>query len=284
MRNRADATSSTATRYRALAVVVACLVVATTALGPAMVSARPANQIPVEDVSAEEEPQAPDSEAWDTVPAVTVPLASAPSGVPNASDTSVERMNVQSARTDDRFYLRLSWPDATADRNVTGPREFRDAVAVQLPVNTSARPPISMGSTRNMVNVWYWRAGGETEELLAGGPGTTTEYETDAVAVSADHDDGRWTVVLSRSITSDAPNRTSLAVDHDVDVAFAVWNGSQMERSGRKSVSEWYHYPLGGGPQGPPYESILWTVAGLAIVGVALVTIAAVRNPGGGEE
>ena len=70
----------------------------------------------------------------------------------------------------------------------------------------------------------------------------------------------------------------------DLDVAFAVWNGSAMERSGRKSVSEWYHYPLGGGPQGPPYESILWTVAGLAIVGVALVTIAAVRNPGGGEE
>jgi complex iron-sulfur molybdoenzyme family reductase subunit gamma len=284
MRNRADTTNSTATRHRALAVVVACLVVATTALGPAMVSARPANQIPVEDVSSEEDPQAPESEAWDTVPAVTVPLASAPSGVPNASDTSVDRMNVQTARTDDRFYLRLSWPDATADRNVTGPRDFRDAVAVQLPVNTSARPPISMGSTRNTVNVWYWRAGGETEELLAGGPGTTTEYETDAVAVSAAHDDGRWTVVLSRDIAADAPNRTSLAVKHDVDVAFAVWNGSHMERSGRKSVSEWYHYPLGGGPQGPPYESVLWTVAGLAIAAVALVTIAAVRNPGGEEE
>ena len=284
MRKRTDANDASGTRYRALAVVVACLVVATTALGPAMVSARPANQIPVTDVSSEENPQAPESAAWDTVPAVTVPLASAPSGVPNASDTSVERVNVQTARTDDRFYLRLSWPDATADRNVTGPRDFRDAVAVQLPVNTSARPPISMGSTRNMVNVWYWRAGGETEELLAGGPSTTTEYESDAVEVAAAHDDGRWTVVLSRDVESDAPNRTTLAVEHDVDVAFAVWNGSHMERSGRKSVSEWYHYPLGGGPQGPPYESILWTVAGLAIVGVALVTITAVRNPGGEEE
>jgi complex iron-sulfur molybdoenzyme family reductase subunit gamma len=284
MTDRTDANHTNATRYRALAVVVACLVVATTALGPAMVSARPANQIPVTDVSSEEEPQAPESAAWDTVPAVTVPLASAPSGVPNASDTSVERMNVQTARTDDRFYVRLSWPDATADRNVTGPRDFRDAVAVQLPVNTSARPPISMGSSRNTVNVWYWQAGSDTEELLAGGPGTTTEYETDAVETTTAHDDGRWTVVFSRSITADAPNRTSLAVEHDIDVAFAVWNGSQMERSGRKSVSEWYHYPLGGGPQGPPYESILWTVAGLAIVGVALVTITAVRDPGGDGE
>jgi complex iron-sulfur molybdoenzyme family reductase subunit gamma len=51
-----------------------------------------------------------------------------------------------------------------------------------------------------------------------------------------------------------------------------------MERSGRKSVSEWYHFPLGPGPQGPPYETILWTVAGLAIAGVALVTIEAVRK------
>ena len=260
------------------AVVVACLVVVTTAFGPALVAARPANQIPVASVSSDDRPQRPANGSWDTVPAVEVPLASAPSGLPNASDTSVESVRVQSARTDERFYLRLSWADGTADRNVSGPRQFVDAAAVQVPVNTSVRPPISMGSTENEVNVWYWRADGETEELLAGGPGTTTGFEQAAVNTSKTYDDGRWTVVMSRAIATDAENRTTLAVDHDVDVAFAVWNGSQMERSGRKSVSEWYHFPLGPGPKGPPYESILWTVAGLAIVGVALVTIQAMRN------
>ncbi len=40
----------------------------------------------------------------------------------------------------------------------------------------------------------------------------------------------------------------------------SCWNGSNMERSGTKAVSEWYHFPLGPGPQGPPYESTgpLW--------------------------
>ncbi|WP_135820588.1 ethylbenzene dehydrogenase-related protein [Halostella litorea] len=260
------------------AVALACLILVVSALVPALVAARPAYEVPVESVSADGNPERPSGEAWDTVPAADVPLASAPSGLPNASDTSVETVRVQSARTDDRFYVRLSWADGTADRNVTGPRRFVDAAAVQVPADASTRPPIAMGGTRNMVNVWYWRADGDGEELLAGGAGTTTEIEEGGVNATATHDDGRWTVVMSRDLESNAENRTSLAVDHDVDVAFAVWNGSGMERSGRKAVSEWHHVPLGGGPQGPPYETILWTVAGLAIAGVALVTVHAVRS------
>lgn len=262
-------------------IVVALLVVLTTAAAPMLVSARPANQIPVSSVTSDENPQQPTGAAWATAPPVNVPMASAPSGVPNASDTSVEALQVQSVRTDQRFYLRLSWRDATADRNASAPRRFLDAAAVQFPVNTSARPPISMGSSRNMVNVWYWSADGTSEELLAGGPGTTTAFDGSQVRTATSYDDGRWTVVMSRSLSSEAANRTSLAADHDVDVAFAVWNGSNLERSGRKSVSEWYHFPFGPGPQGPPYETILWTVAGLAIVGVALVTISAVRSEEG---
>lgn len=271
-------------RLLAVWAAVACLLVVTAALAPTLASARPANQIPVESVTADENPQRPTGEAWDTVPAVEVAMTSAPSGLPNASDTSIERVRVQSAESDGRFYLRLSWADGTADRNTSAPREFADAVAVQVPVNTSVRPPIAMGSTRSPVNVWYWRADAGSEELLAGGAGTTTPFEQTAVNASATYDDGRWTVVLSRPVAADATNRTTLAVERDVDVAFAAWNGSEMERSGRKSVSEWYHFPLGPGPQGPPYESILWTIAGLAIVGVSLVTIQAVRNTGGGAE
>ncbi|ESP89855.1 ethylbenzene dehydrogenase-related protein [Candidatus Halobonum tyrrellensis] len=265
-------------RAAVVGAVVACLVVTTAAFVPPLVSARPANQIPVESVRTGENPADPTGEAWDAVPPVEVPMASAPSGLPNASDTSVSALRVQAARTDARIYLRLSWGDGTADRNASDPRRFVDAAAVQVPVNTTERPPISMGSTRNRVNVWYWGADDTTEELLAGGPGTTTEFDRAAVNASPRYDDGRWTVVLSRPVASDATNRTTLAVDHDVDVAFAVWNGSNMERAGRKSVSEWYHFALGPGPQGPPYESILWVVAGFAVVGTALVTIQGVRG------
>jgi complex iron-sulfur molybdoenzyme family reductase subunit gamma len=187
-------------------------------------------------------------------------------------------VTVQAIHTDERFYLHLSWADGTADRNASSPRVFADAVAVQFPVNHSARPPIAMGSTRNPVNVWYWNPSTGSEELLAGGPATTTRFEQSNVNVTATHDDGRWNVVLSRPLDGAGQNRTTVPMDQDMDVAFAVWNGSEMERSGRKAVSEWYHVALGPGPAGPPYETLLWTIAGVSIVGVAVATITAVRR------
>ena len=67
-------------------------------------------------------------------------------------------------------------------------------------------------------------------------------------------------------------------------MAFAVWNGSNAERAGRKSVSEWYYFPMSGGPGGPPYQTLLWTVAGLAVVAVTAVTAFGVyRARGGGS-
>jgi complex iron-sulfur molybdoenzyme family reductase subunit gamma len=209
---------------------------------------------------------------------VTVPLSSAPSGLPSADSVSVERMSVQAARTESRLFLRLSWTDPTADRNSTTPRAFADAVAVQLPANRSARPPIAMGGSGNLVNVWYWSADGTTDELLAGGPGTTTRFERGTVVTDATHADGRWHVVLSRPLDATTEHRTAIPNDADMDVAVAVWNGSNMERSGRKSVSEWHYLALGPGPQGPPYQTVLWLIAGLAIVGSALVTIEGIRR------
>nr|WP_254662892.1 hypothetical protein [Haladaptatus sp. W1] len=51
-----------------------------------------------------------------------------------------------------------------------------------------------------------------------------------------------------------------------------------MERSGRKGVSEWHHLAFSSESGGAPFETLLWTVAGLAIVVVVLVTVSAVRR------
>jgi complex iron-sulfur molybdoenzyme family reductase subunit gamma len=263
-------------RTRALLVGLALVVLASAVAAP-LVAGRPANQIPVHhDPGEAAELSEPTSPEWEAVPAVTVPLSSAASSVPEADSTSVPRAAVRVARTDERLFVRLSWADPTVDRSADDPRAFADAAAVQFPVNTSARPPIAMGSTRNSVNVWYWSASAGSEELVAGGPGSTTEFRNASVEVTTAREDGRWVLVYARDLRADAPNRTSIALERDVDVAFAVWNGSNMERSGRKAVSEWYHLPFGPGPQGPPYETILWTVAGLAVVVVTAVTGAAV--------
>jgi complex iron-sulfur molybdoenzyme family reductase subunit gamma len=263
-------------RPRALLAGLALLVLASAVAAP-LVAGRPANQIPIHhDPGEGAELSEPTSPEWEGIPAVTVPLSSAASSVPDADSTSVPRAAVRVARTDERLFVRLSWADPTVDRSAGSPRAFADAAAIQFPVNTSARPPIAMGSTRNSVNVWYWSASEGSEELLAGGPGSTTEFRNASVEVRTAREDGRWVLVYARDLRADSPNRTSIALERDVDVAIAVWNGSNMERSGRKAVSEWYHLPFGPGPQGPPYETILWTVAGLAVVVAAGVTGAAV--------
>jgi complex iron-sulfur molybdoenzyme family reductase subunit gamma len=138
-----------------------------------------------------------------------------------------------------------------------------------------------MGSTDNMVNVWYWSASAGTEELLAGGPGSTTEFEDGSLATNATHEDGRWHVVFSRPLETDRANATTISTERDMDVALAVWNGSNMERSGQKATSEWYYLALGPDTGGPPYQAILWTVAGIAIVFTTLITVEGVRRTRG---
>ncbi|MDG5776900.1 ethylbenzene dehydrogenase-related protein [Haloarculaceae archaeon H-GB2-1] len=257
---------------------LAALIVLGMAVVPVLVSARPANEIPVESVEGNAQLSAADAAEWDDVPAAEVPLSSAPSGLPDASDTSISAVEVQAAQDGEKLYIRMHWRDPTADRNVTGPRGFADAAAVQIPVNTSTHPAIAMGSTRTPVNVWYWSAEKGTEELAAGGPSTTTSFEQPAVETDVTRHNGTYTLVYSRPLASDADNRTAITMENNVDVAFAVWNGSNAERSGRKAVSEWYHFPLGPQPSGPQHQGLLWAIAGIAIVVVVAATGFAIKR------
>jgi len=275
-------------RRRALgtAGLVAVLVVLSTVVAP-LASARPAHEIPVVENPGGELAQ-PDGTGWQDVPAADVDLTSAPSSVPNADDTTIERVDVQAATTDQRLYVRLQWTDATQDANATSIRNFTDAVAVQFPANRSARPPIAMGGPDNMVNVWYWGGDTGTQELLAGGAGSTTPFQTPAVDTNATYQgsgaNATWTVVYSRPVDAPGENRTAISEDGDLDVAIAVWNGSNDERAGQKAVSEWHYFPLDGGPGGPPYETLLWTIAGLAVVAITAVTAFGIHRARGGMD
>jgi complex iron-sulfur molybdoenzyme family reductase subunit gamma len=268
-------------RERLLAGAFAVMLLVTATVGPTVVDARPAFEIPVEQRTTEDNFERATAEPWTEVPAATVSMSASGSSVPAADDITVEKAKVQAVQTDERLYLRLSWEDPTADRSTDSTRAFADAVAVQLPANASSRPPLTMGGSDNPVNVWYWSADGKTDELIAGGPGSTTRFDRSTVVTDATHANGRWQVVLSRSLEASSESRTTIPADADMDIAVAVWNGSNMERSGQKSVSEWHYLALGPGDQGPPYQTILWAIAGLAIIGSMLVTIEGVRRTRG---
>jgi complex iron-sulfur molybdoenzyme family reductase subunit gamma len=242
--------------------------------------ARPAREIPAPTV--EQNLSGTDAPGWSDAPAAEVPLSAAPSGLPNAEAVATRSVDVQAAQSDGKIYLRLEWHDGEASEQADDPQAFADAVAVQLPVDTTEQPAIAMGSRSNMVNVWYWNADTGTEELLAGGPGSTTLFDNQTVKTWAKHtgsgENGTWTVVLSRPIDPAGENRTAITDERDLDVAFGVWDGTNAERSGRKAVSQWYYLPFGPGPGGAPFESILWAVAGIAIVAVILVTAQGIRR------
>ncbi|MEF8871466.1 MAG: ethylbenzene dehydrogenase-related protein [Haloarculaceae archaeon] len=261
----------------------AALLLATAAVGPMVVDARPAFEIPVHSGADGDNLENVESDAWAQAPAATVSLSSSGASVPSADNVTVERVSVAAAQTDERLYLRLSWADATNDTSTRSLRSFADAVAVQIPANASARPPITMGGSDNMVNVWYWSADNTTEELLAGGPGSTSTFAENQVTTNATYNDGRWTVVFSRPLNVSGANHTTIPSDADMDMSVAVWNGSNFERSGQKAVSDWYYLALGPGAQGPPYQTILWVIAGLAIVVSMLVTIEGVRRTRGAD-
>jgi DMSO reductase family type II enzyme heme b subunit len=264
-----------------LAAAFAAILLATAAVGPMVADARPAFEIPVTGASEDENLDNASAQAWEAAPAATVSLSSAGASVPAANNVTVERATVEAAQTDERLYLRISWADATRDNSTGSLRTFADAVAVQMPANASARPPIAMGGSDNQVNVWYWSADNTTEELVAGGPGSTTRFEERRIVTDATYSDGRWSVVVSRPLNAPGANRTTIPDDSDMDVAVAVWNGSNMERSGQKSASSWHYLALGPGPEGPPYQTILWAIAGLAIVASILVTVEGVRRTRG---
>lgn len=59
--------------------------------------------------------------------------------------------------------------------------------------------------------------------------------------------DGSWNVVFIRDLKSKDSGDVQFAADRPVPVAFAIWNGDQRDRNGRKMVSNWYQLVLNHG-------------------------------------
>ena len=268
-------------RELVVAAALALAVVAATAAFPAVVDARAAYEIPVERQSGAADLAEPTGDAWESVQSVTVPMSSTGAAVPGGSDTAVESVRVEAARTDERLYLRLSWSDPTANASTDSLRAFADAAAVQLPVSSESQPPIAMGSTDERVNVWYWNAADGSESLLAGGAGSTTRIPESAVETAATHTGDRWSLVFSRSLSADRANVTDVDPSRDVNAAFAVWEGGNDERSGQKAASEWFYLSLSPSEGAAAYETVLWAIAGIAVVFTTLVTVEGIRRTRG---
>ena len=188
--------------------------------------------------------------AWTQIAAKHVALNRTPplydTDEPATLDISI--VDVRLARVNKNLLVQLSWRDPTHDATALAevpntppetrfrkvPTEaddrFFDAAAVMFPTKAwsgAIAPSLQMGDAEHPVEIYYWNATRGAMVMQAQGRGTTRRTGQNFPA-NGTYQNGQWNVIFE---LPDLPAGTT--------VAFAVWNGSQKDRDGRKYFSVW---------------------------------------------
>lgn len=119
--------------------------------------------------------------------------------------------------------------------------------------------------------------GGPVQDLVAASFGNIGPAGSQTVQGQGVYQGGKWAVVFARPLN---PGDASLTAFHETgttDLAFAVWDGSQSERNGQKSVSAFVRIHIfpgdAGGSAAPTWLIALGLLVGLSGLGVGLAVI-----------
>ena len=188
--------------------------------------------------------------AWNQIAAKHVALNRTPPLYDTDEPAAVEIpiVDVRLARAAGKLMVQLSWHDTTHDATTLAetpntppetrfrkvPTEaddrFFDAAAVMFPAKAAAgaiAPSLQMGDAEHPVEIYYWNATRGSMVMQAQGRSTTKRTGQNFPA-SGTYQNGRW------NVTFELPDLAA-----GTTVAFAVWNGSQKDRDGRKYFSVW---------------------------------------------
>jgi hypothetical protein len=221
-------------------------------------------------------PVKPDDPAWNGVPTKTIPLVPQTIIAPNGGGT-IREMRVRAVHDGSTIAFLLTWKDDTVDRRVgTSTFRDAVAIGFPLRESETAPSPF-MGDPQHPVNIWQWAAdfdaaslgrsafadmyphtegvwyfpqddavdrevrawrGAEpVMELSATGFGTLARHATQNVAGSGRNAAGEWQVVLRRDMATGSPEDTLFRPGSGTFLITAVWNGSNREVNGKKSVT-----------------------------------------------
>jgi DMSO reductase family type II enzyme heme b subunit len=189
----------------------------------------------------------PTAAAWQSVPEKSVtllptPLGSQPSVYILAAwegrEYGLDReLSVRAAHNGEAIFFRLAWNDDTEDVSIPDTDRFTDAAAVLFPLKERGLI-ITMGSTEDPLNAWYWRPDLERPiNVTVNGLGTSVRHSESFLMAASEHSGEGWSVVMGRPFDVDGPNAASLHPDRQRKAGFAVWQGSNQERAGLKAVT-----------------------------------------------
>jgi hypothetical protein len=188
--------------------------------------------------------------AWNQITAKHVALNRTPPLYDTDEPAALEipSLDVRVARAGGKLLMQLTWRDMTHDAvtlaEVPGtppetrfrkvPTEaddrFFDAAAVMFPEKVKSggiAPSLQMGDAEHAVEIYYWNATRGAMVMQAQGR-STTRRTGQSFPANGSHQNGQWNVSFE---IPDLPAGTT--------VAFAIWNGSQKDRDGRKYFSVW---------------------------------------------
>ncbi len=158
---------------------------------------------------------------------------------------------------------------------------LRDSVAIQFPVKISdgpIKPHFFLGNSGNPVNLWRWKAdlqedpekNSAVEECNATGfknPIKVQPPESQATDSNGYWEDGRWRVVLKRTLTTE-DKRKDIQFEKGklIPIAFHAWDGSNGEAGMKMSMSSWYLLNL---ESSTPIMVYVYGFIGFILAGVA---------------
>jgi DMSO reductase family type II enzyme heme b subunit len=189
-------------------------------------------------------------DAWNQVTVKRVALNRTPPlyDTDEPATPEIATVDVRLARTSGKLLVQLSWHDVTNDsaklvevpktapetRSLKVPTEaddrFFDAAAVMFPskaVTGAIAPSLQMGDAEHPVEIYYWNAARGAMVMQAQGR-STTRRTGESFTANGTYQKGQWNVTME---LPDLPAGATLA--------FAIWNGSQKDRDGRKYFSVW---------------------------------------------
>jgi len=217
---------------------------------------------------------------WETIKPTEVKLMHQVTVLPWPK-THIPGLVVKAFHNKKDIYFYLSWEDSTEDR-VMDLEKFTDACAIMFPLGEDIKPHTIMMGFMAKSNIWQWKATQDREywlkqasvtqlstdsrppfeekepfvvsrdipksavnDLMAIRVGTVTIKDEQNIQGRGIWDNGRWQVVIKRSIEASNPDEDVVfKLGEKRLCAFAVWNGSQGDRGGRKSISDWVELKL----------------------------------------
>ncbi len=187
---------------------------------------------------------------WTAIAAKTIALNRTPRlfETEPPSELLIRDMQLRIAGAGGKVLVRMNWRDETRDSAALEPApgtpyegrfhkvptdatdRFFDAAAVMVPRGgtASGTPSLQMGDAQDPVAIYYWNSARGAMLMEAAGRETTKRTGGSFPAFAA-YKDGEWAVVMELpSLAAGTP------------IAFAIWNGSQLDRDGRKYFSIWH--------------------------------------------